>query len=144
MTWFERFLAHANSLIETAAPVILAGDYNIVPTDADIYQTRSMDGNALIHPESRAGFARLVAQDWTDSLHERPPEGASWTFWSYMRDRSTSDKGMRLDHLLLSPSLSGRLVKTRIDRWVRGENEASDHAPAWIDLDLDGLNRQPN
>jgi len=134
MAWFERLIAHAAALMATGVPVVLAGDYNVVPTAQDIYQTRSLDDNALIHPESRTAFARLVTQGWTDALRRLQPEGPLWTFWDYKRDRWQSDKGMRLDHVLLSPEMSSRLIDGGVDRWVRGEENASDHAPAWVTL----------
>ena len=117
-------------------PTVLAGDYNVVPAAQDIYPTRSLDDNALIQPKSREAFARLLAQGWTDSLRALEPRGPLWTFWDYKWERWPADKGMRLDHLLLSPIISGRLVDGGVDRWVRGEENASDHAPAWIVLDL--------
>ena len=115
-------------------PVILAGDYNVVPTPEDIYPTRSLDRNALIQPQSRAAYAKLLAQGWTDSLRKLHPNGPLWTFWDYEYNRWPADKGMRLDHLLLSQQISGRLLSGGIDKWVRGELNASDHAPAWIEL----------
>ncbi len=135
LAWFERLLTHAAELMATGAPVILAGDYNVVPTPQDIYPTRSLDDNALIQPESRALFARLLAQGWTDALRKLQPEGPLWTFWDYKRERWSKDKGMRLDHLLLSPAIADQLVDGGVDRWVRGEENSSDHAPAWIELD---------
>ncbi len=136
LVWFERLIVHAVALMATGVPVVLAGDYNVVPTVQDIYQTRSLDNNALIQPASRQAFARLMAQGWTDALRRLHPEGPLWTFWDYMRERWASDKGMRLDHILLSRTVSERLVDSGVDRWVRGEENASDHAPAWIVLDL--------
>jgi exodeoxyribonuclease III len=135
LAWLERLLAHASQLISAGVPVILAGDFNVVPTEQDIYPTRSLDDNALIQPESRALFARLLAQGWTDALRTLQPQGPLWTFWDYERQRWPKDKGMRLDHLLLSPSVADQLVGGGVDRWVRGEENASDHAPAWIELD---------
>jgi exodeoxyribonuclease-3 len=135
LTWFGRLMEHAAGLIKAGVPVVLAGDYNVVPTAHDIYPTRSLDKNALIQPQSRQAYARLLAQGWTDALRKLHPEGPLWTFWDYERNRWEQDKGMRLDHLLLSPSLSGRLAKGGVDRWVRGEDNASDHAPAWIELE---------
>jgi exodeoxyribonuclease III len=134
LAWFERFIVHAGDLLASGAPVVLAGDYNVVPTDQDYYPSRSMIGNALIQPEPRAAFARLLAQGWTDSLRALQPEGSLWTFWGYLRNRWVTDKGMRLDHLLLSPDLAPKLTGGGVDRWVRGEEGASDHAPAWIEL----------
>jgi exodeoxyribonuclease III len=136
LAWFERLITHAAELMKAGVPVVLAGDYNVVPTPQDIYPTRSLDNNALIQPESRQAFARLVAQGWTDALRRLQPQGPLWTFWDYKRERWPADKGMRLDHFLLSPKLEKRLVGGGVDRWVRGEVNASDHAPAWIVLDV--------
>ena len=136
LSWFERLMAHAAELMAAGVPVVLAGDYNVVPTKQDIYPTRSLDDNALIQPESRQAFARLLDQGWTDALRRLYPTGPLWTFWDYKRERWAADKGMRLDHFLLSPALSERLVDGGVDRWVRGEENASDHAPVWIVLDL--------
>jgi len=136
LAWFERLISHAAALIAAGVPAVLAGDYNVVPTEQDIYPTRSLDHNALIQPQSRHAFARMLAQGWTDALRRLHPEGPLWTFWDYKRERWQANKGMRLDHLLLSPEMSERLVNGGVDRWVRGEENASDHAPAWIELDL--------
>jgi exodeoxyribonuclease-3 len=136
LAWFERLITHAAELMTAGVPVVLAGDYNVVPTVHDIYPTRSLDNNALVQPESRQAFARILAQGWTDALRKLHPHGPLWTFWDYKRERWPADKGMRLDHFLLSPDMSERLVDGGIDRWVRGEVNASDHAPAWIVLDL--------
>jgi len=136
LAWFERLITHAGELMAAGVPVVLAGDYNVVPTIQDIYPTRSLDNNALIQPESRRAFARLLAQGWTDALRRLYPDGPLWTFWDYKRQRWAADKGMRLDHLLLSPKMLERLVDGGVDRWMRGEENASDHAPAWIVLDF--------
>jgi exodeoxyribonuclease-3 len=136
LAWFERLIAHAAELMASGAPVVLAGDYNVVPTPQDIYPTRSLDHNALIQPESRQAFARLLAQGWTDAMRKLHPDGPLWTFWDYKFERWQKDKGMRLDHFLLSPNLSDRLVDGGVDRWARGQENASDHAPTWIVLDL--------
>ena len=134
LAWFDRLIAHAAELMAAGVPVILAGDYNVVPTEQDIYKTRSLDNNALIQPASRQAFARLLAQGWTDALRCLQPTGPLWTFWDYKRERWAADKGMRLDHLLLSPNMADRLAGGGVDRWARGEENASDHAPAWIVL----------
>jgi len=136
LAWFERLITHAADLMTAGVPVVLAGDYNVVPTVHDIYPTRSLDNNALIQPESRQAFARLLAQGWTDALRTLQPDGPLWTFWDYKRERWPANKGMRLDHFLLSPQIAERLLEGGVDRWVRGEENASDHAPAWITLDL--------
>jgi exodeoxyribonuclease-3 len=134
LAWFERLLAHAADLKNAGVPVVLAGDYNVVPTAQDIYHTRSLNDNALVQPASRAAFARLLAQGWTDALRRLYPAGPLWTFWDYELGRWPADKGMRLDHFLLSDSVAERLVDGGVDRWTRGEPNASDHAPAWIVL----------
>ena len=132
LAWFERLHTHAAQLLSAGVPVVLAGDYNVVPTAQDIYPTRSLDNNALIQPASRQAFARLLAQGWTDALRKLQPHGPLWTFWDYKRERWPADKGMRLDHFLLSPDMSERLADGGVDRWVRGEENASDHAPVWM------------
>jgi len=134
MRWMERLQAHADALQVTGAPVVLAGDYNVVPTDADIYNTRSWLKNALLQPEPRAAFRRLVDSGWTDALRTLHPAEPCFTFWAYLRDSWPRDAGLRLDHLLLSPSLAGRLKAAGVDRGVRGAPNASDHAPAWVEL----------
>jgi exodeoxyribonuclease-3 len=136
LSWFERLITHSAELMTAGVPVVLAGDYNVVPTVNDIYPTRSLDKNALVQPESRQAFARLLAQGWTDALRKLYPDGPLWTFWDYERGRWPADKGMRLDHFLISPRLCDRLVDGGVDRSVRGEPNASDHAPAWIVLNL--------
>lgn len=136
LAWFERLITYAAQLRTAGVPVVFAGDYNVVPTVQDIYPTRSLDDNALIQPASRLAFARLLAQGWTDALRKLHPDGPLWTFWDYKRERWSKDKGMRLDHFLLSPDMADRLMDGGVDRWVRGEENASDHAPAWIMLDL--------
>jgi exodeoxyribonuclease III len=136
LAWFERLITHAAGLIAAGVPVVLAGDYNVVPAPRDIYPTRSLDDNALIQPESREAFARMLAQGWTDALRRLYPSGPLWTFWDYKRERWPADKGMRLDHFLLSPEIAERLVDGGVDRCVRGEENASDHAPAWIVLNV--------
>jgi exodeoxyribonuclease-3 len=135
LAWLERLIAHAAALRTEGVPVVLAGDYNVAPTEADIYQPNSWAGDALVDPAARAAFARLVDQGWTDALRAIHPDGPLWTFWAYLRNRWPNDKGLRLDHLLLSPDLADRLVDAGVDRSVRGEAGASDHAPAWIMLD---------
>jgi exodeoxyribonuclease-3 len=132
LAWFKRLHTHAASLLVEKAPVILAGDYNVVPTPFDIYPTKSWDKDALVQPESRAAFRRLVDQGWTDAIRQMHPDKPMYTFWHYMRHRWERDAGLRLDHLLLSPTLAPRLSDAGVDRAVRGEPEASDHAPAWV------------
>ncbi len=135
LAWFERLNAHAATLIETGLPVVLAGDYNVVPTSADIYPSKSYAKNALVQPASRSAFAKLLEQGWTDALRTVHPNVRLYTFWDYMRDRWPRDAGLRLDHLLLSPAVKDRLSAAGVDRGIRGEPGASDHAPAWCTID---------
>jgi exodeoxyribonuclease-3 len=114
--------------------VALAGDYNVVPTDFDIYNPRSWRKDALLQPESRERYAKLLAQGWTDALRARHPGERIYTFWDYFREHWPRDSGLRIDHILLSPALAPRLLDAGVDRWVRGEPKASDHAPAWVAL----------
>ncbi|WP_269716470.1 exodeoxyribonuclease III [Caulobacter sp. NIBR2454] len=134
LAWTDRLLDHAQTLLQTGAPVILAGDFNVVPTDADIYDTRSWKKDALLQPRPRAQYAALLEQGWTDALRTLHPNDIPWTFWSYFRDRWPRDAGLRIDHLLLSPALAPRLRAAGVDREVRGQENASDHAPAWVNL----------
>ena len=134
LDWFRRLKLHARKLLKQDLPVVLAGDYNVAPTERDIYPTRSWDKDALIQPKSRAAFKSLVEQGWTDAIRTRHPSEPMFTFWHYKRNRWPRDAGLRLDHLLLSPALAPRLAKAGVDRKVRGEDGASDHAPAWIVL----------
>ena len=134
LDWFARLKRHARTLIKQDLPVVLAGDYNVAPDEIDIYPTRSWDKDALIQPKSRAAFASLVAQGWCDAIRELHPEKRIYTFWDYKRNRWPRDAGLRLDHLLLSPALASRLAKAGVDKKARGEEGASDHAPAWVVL----------
>jgi exodeoxyribonuclease-3 len=134
LAWFERLIAHAADLLRAGVPAVLAGDYNVVPTEADIYPTTSYADNALVQPVSRAAFGRLLAQGWTDAIRTIYPTETIYTFWDYKRDRWRRNAGLRLDHLLLSPPLAPRLLGAGVDKYVRGEEGASDHAPAWIVL----------
>jgi exodeoxyribonuclease-3 len=132
LDWFRRLRTHAAKLLKQHVPVVLAGDYNVAPTALDIYPTKSWDKDALIQPKSRAAFQALMKQGWTDAIRTLHPSEPMFTFWDYKRNRWPRDAGLRLDHLLLSPSLAPRLKKAGVDRLTRGEDGASDHAPAWI------------
>lgn len=134
LSWFERLIAHASELEASGAPVVLAGDYNVVPTDQDIYRTRSWAKDALLQPASRAAFRRLLEQGWTDGIRAIRPTEPMFTFWDYKRDAWARNAGLRIDHLLVCPSVAIRLGAAGVDRDMRGEGGASDHAPAWIKL----------
>ncbi|MGY4569930.1 exodeoxyribonuclease-3 [Bradyrhizobium sp. USDA 3256] len=134
LAWFKRLRAHAAKLLKEDVPVVLAGDYNVAPTPFDIYPTHSWDKDALIQPKSRAAFKALVDQGWCDAIRTLHPDDQMFTFWDYKRQRWPRDAGLRLDHLLLSPAVAPRLVKAGVDRTIRGEDGASDHAPAWVVL----------
>jgi exodeoxyribonuclease-3 len=134
LAWFKRLRTHAAKLLKADVPVVLAGDYNVAPTALDIYPTRSWDKDALIQPKSRAAFKALVDQGWCDAIRELHPTQSMFTFWDYKRNRWPRDAGLRLDHLLLSPAVAPRLAKAGVDRDIRGEDGASDHAPAWVVL----------
>lgn len=134
LRWNERLIAHAADLLEAEVPVVLAGDYNIVPEPRDIYPTRSYDDNALVQPRCRNQYARLLQQGWIDALRSSMPDATIYTFWDYRRQRWARNAGLRLDHLLLSPGLAPRLRAAGVDRDVRGRPNASDHAPVWIEI----------
>ena len=134
LAWFDRLIAHAGDLLAADAPAVLAGDFNVAPTPHDIYPTKSWDNDALVQPRSRAAYRRLLDQGWTDAVRTLHPHERMYTFWDYKRDRWRRDAGLRLDHLLLSPAVTSRLAVAGVDRWVRGEEGASDHAPAWVEL----------
>lgn len=135
LAFLERLRAHAASRLAAGVPVVLAGDYNIVPEPRDIYATTSYDGDALVREEPRAVWRSLLADGWTDALRTLHPEGALYTFWDYRRNRFARDGGLRLDHFLLSPDLVPHLRAAGIARDHRARPEASDHAPVWICLE---------
>jgi exodeoxyribonuclease III len=134
LAWNERLIAHARELFSTGLPIVLAGDYNIVPEPRDIYPTKSYDDNALVQPESRAAFRSLLDQGWVDAIRKAYPDDTVYTFWDYKRNRWPRNAGLRLDHLLLSKKVSRRFLAAGVDSEVRGYDSASDHAPVWLEL----------
>jgi len=134
LAWFERLIARAESLYASAHPVILAGDFNVVPTDFDIYNSKSWKKDALLQPETRAAYQRLLMQGWVDSLRVQHPDERIYTFWDYFRNHWQRNAGLRIDHLLLNGAAASHLIDANVDTWVRGQPRASDHAPAWIEL----------
>ncbi len=134
MAWFERLIAHAAELLETGMPVVLAGDFNVMPTERDVYKPERWLNDALFAPEVRAAYFRLLEQGWTDALRTLHPDETIYTFWDYFRNAYQRNAGLRIDHLLVAPSVVPRLIDAQVDRHVRGWEKSSDHAPVWIEL----------
>lgn len=134
LKWFDRFIVHAAGLMASGKPVVLTGDYNVMPTELDVYKPESWKDDALFRPETRAAFHKLVAQGWTDAIRKLHPDEKIYTFWDYFRNAFGRNAGLRIDHFLLSPSLAPRLKAGGVDKDVRGWEKSSDHAPVWIEL----------
>lgn len=134
LKWMQRLHRHAASLVDLPHPVALIGDFNVVPTDADIYDPKSWRRDALLQPEVRDAYAELLGQGWTDSLRHVHGDEQVFTFWDYFRQHYERDRGLRIDHLLANPVLADGLKSAGVDRWVRGLEKASDHAPTWIEV----------
>ena len=134
LAWFERLIAHAAGLYASGHPVALAGDFNVVPTDEDIYNPKSWRKDALLQPESRDAYATLLEQGWCDALRALHPEKRIYTFWDYFRDHWSRNAGLRIDHILLNAPLAKKLEAADVDSHVRGWPRASDHAPTWVQL----------
>jgi exodeoxyribonuclease-3 len=131
LRWLGRLQQRAMQILAEEVPAILAGDYNVIPTDEDVFSVRAMQDDALMQPESRAEFRTLLFQGWTDAIRARHPVGQLWTFWDYQAGAWQRDAGFRIDHLLLSPAVADRLVDANVDKSYRGREKASDHAPTW-------------
>ena len=134
LSWFERLTKHASLLLQSGKPVILTGDYNVMPTELDVYKPERWVDDALFRPETRAAFKKLVDQGWTDALRKLYPDEKIYTFWDYFRNAYGRDAGLRIDHFLLSPKVDKKLKAAGVDRHVRGWEKTSDHAPVWIEL----------
>jgi exodeoxyribonuclease III len=134
LRWFERFITHAAELFAQDSPVVLTGDYNVIPTEMDAYKPERWVDDALFRPETRSAFQQLVAQGWTDGLRTLYPNETIYTYWDYFRNAFGRNAGLRIDHFLLSPQVAGRLSAAGVDREVRGWEKTSDHAPVWIEL----------
>jgi exodeoxyribonuclease-3 len=134
LSWFERLAKHAAKLLKSNQPVVLTGDYNVMPTDLDVYKPERWVKDALFRPESRAAFKNLMSQGWTDAIRKLYPNEKIYTFWDYFRNAYERDAGLRIDHFLLSKHVDKRLKKAGVDRHVRGWEKSSDHAPVWIEL----------
>ena len=134
LRWFDRLRAHARDLIGEDVPVVLAGDYNVMPTDLDVYKPERWVDDALFRPEVKAAYADLLAQGWTDAVRALHPDERIYTFWDYFRNAFARNAGLRIDHLLLSPEVAPRLRTAGVDREARSWEKTSDHAPTWIEL----------
>lgn len=134
LAWMDRLIAHARGLLDSEAPVVLAGDFNVIPRPEDCHDPDAWREDALFRPESRARFRELVFQGWTDALRQMHPRGDGFTFWDYQGGAWQKDHGIRIDHLLLSPAAADRLEAAEVDRATRGKEKASDHAPVWVRL----------
>ena len=134
LKWFERLTLHAAELLKLKMPVVLTGDYNVIPTELDAYKPERWTKDALFFPESREAYRKLVAQGWTDVLRTLYPKEQIYTFWDYFRNAYERDAGLRIDHFLLSPQLAPKLKAAGVDRHVRGWEKTSDHGPVWIEL----------
>jgi exodeoxyribonuclease III len=134
LRWLERLTVHASELVREGAPVVLAGDFNVIPTERDVYKPERWVDDALFRIEVREAFARLMAQGWSDAIRRLHPDAQIYTFWDYFRNAYQRDAGLRIDHLLLNPAAASRLVAASVDRDVRGWEKASDHAPTWVQL----------
>jgi len=134
LRWLERLTRHAAELVASNAPVVLAGDYNVIPTERDVYKPGRWVDDALFRVEVREAYAQLLRQGWTDAIRALHPEAQIYTFWDYFRNAYQRDAGLRIDHLLLNPRLSPRLEQAGVDRNVRGWEKASDHAPTWVNV----------
>lgn len=134
LRWMERLAQHAEALLAAECPVVLAGDYNVIPTDLDAYKPERWKNDALFQPEPRAHYRALLAKGWTDAMRHLHPDEPHYTFWDYWRNAFARDAGIRIDHLLLNGEAVARLEAAGVDREVRGRESASDHAPAWVDL----------
>ena len=134
LRWFERLTAHAEGLLKSDKPVVLTGDFNVMPTELDVYKPERWLKDALFRPEVRQAFKSLVAQGWTDAIRKLYPDEVIYTFWDYFRDSYNRNAGLRIDHFLLSPHLEKRLIAAGVDHHVRGWQKSSDHAPVWIEL----------
>jgi exodeoxyribonuclease III len=134
LKWFKRLTVHAKKLLAQKTPVALVGDFNVMPTELDVYKPERWVNDALFRVEVREAFKNLLTQGWTDALRKLYPKERIFTFWDYFRNAYQRDAGLRIDHFLLSPQLKRRLIAAAVDKHVRGWEKTSDHAPVWIEI----------
>ena len=134
LKWFERLNQHAQTLYSSGKPVVLLGDYNVIPTDFDIYDPKGWKKDALLQPQSRDAYQRLLAQGWVDALRKCHPDERIYTFWDFFRNHWQRNAGLRIDHVLLNETLAPRLIGCNVHSWVRGQEKASDHAPVCVEI----------
>ncbi|MFN9580495.1 MAG: exodeoxyribonuclease III, partial [Novosphingobium sp.] len=134
LAWMERLRARMRTFMAEEVPAVVLGDYNVIPTDRDVWALKAMADDALMQPESRDAYMRLLADGWTDAIATHNPAGGVWTFWDYQAGAWQRDHGFRIDHALLSPELADQLKACGVDKEYRGREKASDHAPVWIEL----------
>ncbi len=139
LAWMERLIQRGAELLEAKVPVVMCGDFNVIPTDLDVYKPERWVDDALFRPESREAFERLMSQGWTDSLRSLYPDQVIYTFWDYFRNAFGRDAGIRIDHLLLSPALAPALRGAGVDKFQRAKEKPSDHAPTWVELDMEAV-----
>ncbi|MBU3992430.1 MAG: exodeoxyribonuclease III [Alphaproteobacteria bacterium] len=134
LKWMERLRVRMAEIAAEEVPAAVLGDFNVIPEDKDVWSPPAMAGDALMQPESRDAYARLLGDGWTDAIDTLNPRGGVWTFWDYQAGAWQRDHGFRIDHALLSPELADRLAAAGVDKPYRGREKASDHAPIWVEL----------
>lgn len=134
LRWMERLRARMAEIAAEEVPAAVLGDFNVIPEDKDVWAPAAMAADALMQPESRDAYARLLGDGWTDALDTLNPRGGLWTFWDYQAGAWQRDHGFRIDHALLSPELADRLLAGGVDKDYRGREKASDHAPVWVEV----------
>jgi exodeoxyribonuclease-3 len=135
LRWFDRLIRHSAELLREGRRTVLAGDFNVIPTDLDVYAPERWRNDALFRPETRSAYQRLLNEGWVDAVRALHPDERIYTFWKYLRNAYTRDAGLRIDHLVVSPALASRLVAAGVDREVRARDKPSDHAPVWIEIE---------